>query len=239
MATSSSRLNGSTAFWRLRFCRGGLLQPILRDGIYQIYYLWEDFINVVQDFRHSRPSFVPKDDSGPQFGSDHLKKYLENGIEHSRSKLLWPQANGEIERQNRSILKRLRISQPEGRNWKSEMDKFLMMYRSPPPSTTGVIPRELLFGRRIRTKLPHLQEFSIDDEVRDRDSERKEKGKVYADCKRNACESQTQEGDKELLRERRKKTHCQHHTNSLPLQLLRRMTVVFLSRPMAYSIVEM
>ena len=41
-------------------------------------------------------------DNGPQFVSDHFKGYLEkNGIEHRRTKPLWPQANGEIERQNR------------------------------------------------------------------------------------------------------------------------------------------
>ena len=141
-------------------------------------------------------------DNGPQFVSDYFEKYLEeNGIEHRRTTPLWPQANGEIERQNRSILKRLRIAQAEGRNCRSEMDDFLMMYRSTPHSTTGVSPAELLFGRRIRTKLPQLQEFTVEDEVRDRDSERKEKGKVYADCKRNAQENKIQEGDKVLLRQ--------------------------------------
>ena len=46
--------------------------------------------------------------NGPQFVSDHFKGYLEkNGIECRRTKPLWPQANGEIERQNRTILKRL------------------------------------------------------------------------------------------------------------------------------------
>ena len=81
------------------------------------------------------------------------------------------------------------------------MDNFLMMYLSTPHSTNGVSPAELLFRRRIRTKLPHLQEFSIEDEVRDRDSERKEKGKVYAVCQRNARESEIREGDKVLLRQ--------------------------------------
>lgn len=143
-------------------------------------------------------------DNGPQFISDHFKGYLKkNGIEHRRTTPLWPQANGEIERQNRTILKRLRISQAEGRDWRSQMDDFLMMYRSTPHSTTGVSPAELLFGRKIRTKLPQLQEFTCDDEVRDRDSERKEKGKMYADCKRNACENDIQKGDKVLLRQER------------------------------------
>ena len=80
------------------------------------------------------------------------------------------------------------------------MDNFLIMYRRTPHST-GVSLAELLFRRRISTKLPHLQEFSIEDEVRDRDSERKAKGKVYADCQRNARESEIREGDKVLLRQ--------------------------------------
>ena len=152
-------------------------------------------------FTHGLPSSL-RTDNGPQFTSEHFTKYLEeNGIEHRRTTPLWPQANGEIDRHNRSILKRLRIPQAEGRNGKlkSEMDNFLMMYRSTPHSTTGVSPTELLFRRRIRTKLPHLQEFSIEDEVRDRNSERKEKGKVYADCQRNARERQIREGDKVFL----------------------------------------
>ena len=47
-----------------------------------------------------------------------------------------------------------------------------MMYRSTPHTTTGVSPTEMLFGRCIRTKLPQLQEFSDEDEVRDSESER-------------------------------------------------------------------
>ena len=76
-----------------------------------------------------------------------------------------------------------------------------MMYRSTPHSTIGVSPEELYFKRRIRTKLPHLQEFGIEDEVQDRDSERKAKGKMYAECQRNARESEIREGDKVLLRQ--------------------------------------
>ena len=83
------------------------------------------------------------------------------------------------------------------------MDDVSMMYRSTPHSTTGVSPAELLFGRRIRTKLPQLQEFTVEDEVRDHESERKDKGTVYADCKRNAHESKIQEGDKVLLRQKK------------------------------------
>ena len=40
------------------------------------------------------------------------------------------------------------------------MDNFLMMYRGTPHSTSGVSPAELLFRRRVRTKLSHLSKSS-------------------------------------------------------------------------------
>ena len=65
-----------------------------------------------------------------------------------------------------------------------------MMYRSTPHSTTGVSPAQLLFGRRIRTKVPHLQEFSIEDEVR---------GPTMREKKRKRC-MQTAKGQHVLLK---------------------------------------
>ena len=108
-----------------------------------------------------------------------------------------------------------------------------MMYCSTPHTTTGVSPTEMLFGRCIRTKLPQLQEFSDEDEVRDSESERKEKGKVCANCKRKAHESEIQKGDKVLLRQEKENKLSTPY--SLPLQLFRRMAIVFLSRQMAYN----
>ena len=141
-------------------------------------------------------------DNGPQFVSDHFQDFMqENGIEHRRTTPLWPQANGEIPRQNRSILKGLRIAQAEGRNLKSEVDKFLMMYRSTLHSTTRVSLAKLLYGREYRSKLPHLEEFTDDSDVRDHDSEKKEKEKLYIDSKRNAAENKIQVGDRVFLKQ--------------------------------------
>ena len=79
------------------------------------------------------------------------------------------------------------------------------MYRTTPHSTTGVSPAELLFRRKLRTRIPGIKEFPVDDqEVHDRDSEAKEKGKLYADEKRRARESDVKEGDMVLLRQERK-----------------------------------
>ncbi|CAB3979399.1 Transposon Tf2-9 poly [Paramuricea clavata] len=72
---------------------------------------------------HGLPLSIRIDD-GPQFIIECLKNFLvENGIEQQMTTPLWPQANGETERQNRSILKRLRIAQAEGRNLRLEVRK--------------------------------------------------------------------------------------------------------------------
>ena len=116
------------------------------------------------------------------------------------------QANGEVERQNRSLLKAMRVAHSEGSDWRKELQKFLLGYRSTPHATTGVSPAKLLFGREIRSKLPGVEELrsaSNDSEVLDRDRERKQKGKDYADNLRGACESNLKEGDKVLLQKPR------------------------------------
>ena len=82
--------------------------------------------------------------------------------------------------------------------------KYLVAYRSTPHSTTGVSPAELLFGRKVRTKLPELREESTESEMRDRDSEMKAKAKQYADKKRNVQESDLTPGDKVLVKQERR-----------------------------------
>ena len=53
-----------------------------------------------------------KTDNGPQFVSEDFKAFLaENGVEHRTTPPLWPQANGEVERQNRTLLKMIQVAQ--------------------------------------------------------------------------------------------------------------------------------
>ncbi len=67
--------------------------------------------------RHGLPITL-KSDNGPQFRSDKFKDLCEeNGIKHLKTMPKWAQANGEVERQNASIMKRIRISQSEGLDW--------------------------------------------------------------------------------------------------------------------------
>ena len=79
---------------------------------------------------------------------------------------------------------------------KRELYRFLLAYNSTPHQTTGIAPAELLFGRKVRTKMPELSridqkemsehyslqnksvpEYRKDESVRDRDAERKIIGK--------------------------------------------------------------
>ena len=99
--------------------------------------------------RHGLPESLTSD-NGPQ-----VREYMEQqGIRHHRVTAKWPQANGEVERQNSSLLKRLQIAHAEKTAWKKELNVYLAAYRSLPHSTTGVSLAELLFGRKIPTKLP-------------------------------------------------------------------------------------
>ena len=96
-------------------------------------------------------------DNGPQFVSSEFVKFLaEIGVLHRRTTPLWPRANGEVERQNRTLMKAIRIAHAEGKNWRLELNKFLLAYRSTPRSTTGISPADLLFRRPLRTKLPQV-----------------------------------------------------------------------------------
>ena len=109
--------------------------------------------------------------------SQEFEVYLkDNNIEHRTSTPMWPQANGEDERQNRSLLKAMRVAHSGGRDWRKELQKFLLGYRSTPHTVTGESPAKLLFGREIRSKLPGMEELrsaSNDSEVLHRDRERK------------------------------------------------------------------
>ena len=55
-----------------------------------------------------------KTDNGPQFVSAEFETFLnEKGIEHRKSPPLWPQANGEVELQNRTLMKAICIAHVE------------------------------------------------------------------------------------------------------------------------------
>ena len=86
-------------------------------------------------------------DNGPQFRAEEFEQYLvDNGILHRKVTPQWAQANGEVELQNRSLLKSMRVAQAEGKIGGKSLFATLQ-HTEQLHTVTGVCPAELLFGR--------------------------------------------------------------------------------------------
>lgn len=78
-----------------------------------------------------------------------------------------------------------------------------MMYNVTPHGTTGKSPSELLFNRRIRDKIPCVEDIAtevLDDEAYDRDLVRKEMGKRKEDGHKGATVDQVKPGDRVVVK---------------------------------------
>ena len=177
--------------------------------------------------RHGLPKGL-RTDNGSNLVSKEVEDYLnEMGIEHRYTTPLWPRANGEVERQNRSLLKSMRAAHAEGKNWREELNRFFLAHRSTPHSTTGKSPAELLFRRKLTSKMPELvnveeEEVEVSDQaVRDRDTQRKQFNKDYVDKKFHARDRNVREGDSVLL-EKKKENKLSPCYEKEPYQVISR-----------------
>mgnify|MGYP001794878679 FL=1 len=126
-------------------------------------------------YTHGYPLSI-KSDNGPQFISREYGEYCEKiGVKRSLVTPRWAEANGEVERQNRSLMRRIQMAHSNGEDYESLVMKWLFAHRNTPHSITGKSPSEMLFGRKVRTKLPGIQSVFDDIETRDRDTEVKHK----------------------------------------------------------------
>ena len=155
--------------------------------------------------RHGLPEVLVSDNV-PKLVSEKFKALLkENGIKHQRVTTWWAQENGKVERQNRSILKRLQLAHAEGKDWRRELLRYMAVYRTTPHQTTRQTPAFLLMGRYPRTKLPELsQPTHSDEEPRDKDQLMKFKSKQYADASRKAKMGEVKQGDLVLMKQDKK-----------------------------------
>ena len=93
-------------------------------------------------------------DGGPQFASAEFKQFAKDwGIEHKMSSPYYPRSNGLAENAVKVVKRLLGKAADRGE------DKYLALlaYRSS-PLETGKSPAELLFGRKLRTRLPYRNE---------------------------------------------------------------------------------
>ena len=100
-------------------------------------------------------------DNGTQFTSHEFTDFLARmGIEHIRTPLYSPQANGGVERLNRSIKESLKAQLAEGVPFSNAVQNFLLTYRSTPHALTSKSPAELMLGRKLKLPLHSIAPLS-------------------------------------------------------------------------------
>ena len=80
-------------------------------------------------------------DNGPPFnGQEWADNLYSKNTKHRKITPQWPQANGEVERFMRTLLKDVRIAHSKGQDLERAVYGFLADYRLTPHSTRGVPP---------------------------------------------------------------------------------------------------
>lgn len=93
-------------------------------------------------------------DNGPCFISREFQEFCKlRGIKHVTSAVYKPATNGLAERMVQTFKRSLRGSTS---SVLATIDQFVFNYRLTPHSTTGVSPAELMFGRKMRSRLDLL-----------------------------------------------------------------------------------
>lgn len=147
---------------------------------------------------HGIPSKI-KTDNGPPFNGDDFKRYTATlGIEWKTSTPLWPQGNGNAESIMKPIGKLIKASSLEGKNWRQELQRFLLNYRSTPHVTTKIPPCELLFNRKVQGSLPELSTQKVvnkHQKAKENIEKKKNSNKKYYDISKRTKASNVKKGD--------------------------------------------
>ena len=145
-------------------------------------------------------------DNAPNLVSVDVSSYCsETGIKHEKSIPYWPQGNAEIERFYRTLGKAIKTMTAEGRNWKKEIFKFLLSYRNTPHCSTGSSPAMLLMNRKLKDKIPCIQEVNSSFyKAKKRDDVLKVKSKKHYDQRKRVRIHQIRVGDYVLIRQKKK-----------------------------------
>ena len=86
--------------------------------------------------------------------------------------------------------------------------EFLRQYRATPHSTTNISPAEALNNRELKIPLPSVVDFPqqrTHDSLRQRDLQKKEKMKEYADQRQHSKDNDLKVGDTVLVRKKKEK----------------------------------
>ena len=150
---------------------------------------------------------ICRTDNGPPFNGQDFADFAESMVfKHRKVTPLHPEANGHAEKFMQPLKKAIQTAHAEGSNFKNEINKFIRNYVATPHFTTGVSPAEMMFSRKIKTKLPEFApKLKLPDKFEGkRDEIKKQQNKVYADKKRGAKPSEIKVGDKVLIKQRKR-----------------------------------
>ena len=169
--------------------------------------------------RHFPPKLLLTD-NGPPFntGPDHpLQTYFRKmGITHRPTiSAEDPEANGTCEAFMKHLKKVWHTSVTQHRDPFMDLNRHLRSFRATPHPTTGAIPAELLFGRKVRTIFPDLRPDPAGERedivtAREKDKESKAKMKEYKDNHRHVKPHTMAIGDRVLLKQKSTKKHPPH-----------------------------
>ena len=95
-------------------------------------------------------------DNGPQFASAEFDNFCRlNGIVHTKVAPYHPSSNGLAERAVKIF--KTGVKKQSGGTWSDQIARFLFQYRITPHTTTGISPAELMFGRKVQSRLDKLK----------------------------------------------------------------------------------
>ena len=110
-----------------------------------------------------------------------------------------PQCNGFAESFVKFLCKLLHTASVEGKDPRAELYNYLLHHRATPHTTTEKSPAEMLFGRRLHTKLPHIFESNETDEQK----KTRDLHDYNFDKKRMARPKEINVGDKVSVRQKK------------------------------------
>ncbi|CAH9139042.1 unnamed protein product [Cuscuta epithymum] len=93
-------------------------------------------------------------DNGRQFVSKNFEEFLARwGVKHSRASVAYPQANGQVENMNRTIMDGIKKKLEDyASTWPEQLNYVLWTYRTTPRTATGETPFALAYG--FQAKVP-------------------------------------------------------------------------------------
>ncbi len=135
---------------------------------------------------HGNPECIVTD-NGTQFTSAVFAEFLkQRDIKHVRTSVYYPASNGVVERFNCALKGCIQTAIQHAQPWNRAVTEWLQVYRATPHATTGISPYELLYGRKMRTKLNILPLHSDLAAVCANVKKKQDKMKQYTDRKCSA-----------------------------------------------------